>query len=553
MRQGRLPELLTTKALTSDTAATMNPVLIACTRGLALFLLAICPFARATTHRVHPGQGSSVIQRLIDGASSGDTVSFDAGTYPITSTLTLKCGLTYTGPVATPATAEITTSTRDISLTAMTGGCTSGKTTIEYLHFNGAGPLYVDTSGYSDIVFAHNQVTAIPYSPSCPGACTSLFFNGNNNNTDSNIIIEYNTFGDVNSCTAGFSVAEGECAGVLFNVVGFLTNLTVKYNTFFHLNEGMHFRQVEWTATPGATDATCNNCDIEYNYFNAINRIALEDQVSVVGKPTIISNNVFGNPLGGTSYAGMAISAPCCVTGRLISTATTTVPSNYIQNNVIVNSSGNNTTIALPVGIEMTGTGTQTTHNVVQGYVCYGVVWSGYSSNTWAILNNTIQGPIMASGSANKSCLGGYAFFISNECGNKCGAAPVQSGNITGATPAAFTSVAPTISPSPGAQSFPLAVTLTDAGYTSGNQPLGNTGIWYTTDGSNPVPGSGTAQYIASGSAFVLPAPATVKAVGMWGRPPQPTSYPAGYGFVPSAVKSAQYTSGVASQQRQAR
>jgi hypothetical protein len=39
----------------------------------------------------------------------------------------------------------------------------------------------------------------------------------------------------------------------------------------------------------------------------------------------------------------------------------------------------------------------------------------------------------------------------------------------------------------------------------------------------------------------------------MWGTPNQPTSYPAGYGFVPSAVKSAQYTSGVVSQPRRPR
>ena len=71
-----------------------------------------------------------------------------------------------------------------------------------------------------------------------------------------------------------------------------------------------------------------------------------------------------------------------------------------------------------------------------------------------------------------------------------------------------------------------------------------NTGIWYTTDGSTPVPGSGTAQYIASGGTIAVSTTTTVKAVGMWGAQNQPTSYPSGYGYAPSAVISATYTAG---------
>ena len=47
-----------------------------------------------------------------------------------------------------------------------------------------------------------------------------------------------------------------------------------------------------------------------------------------------------------------------------------------------------------------------------------------------------------------------------------------MSGNSTGETPTAVTSVAPTISPASGAQSFPLTVTLTDHGYTSRTSPF---------------------------------------------------------------------------------
>lgn len=92
---------------------------------------------------------------------------------------------------------------------------------------------------------------------------------------------------------------------------------------------------------------------------------------------------------------------------------------------------------------------------------------------------------------------------------------------------------------------FPLTVTLPDPGDRSGAQPLGNTGICYTTDRSRPVPGSGTGQYLACGGKSVLKAPATVKA-GACGE--LRTSQPAIRRLW--VVKSAHHTSGVASQQR---
>ena len=314
MRKGRLRALQMTKAVTCGILATINQVAIPCTRGLALFLLAICPVAGATTHRVHAGQGSSTIQRLISEASSGDTVSFDAGTYTITSTLSLKCGLTYTGPVANPATAEITTSTANISLTAMLGGCKSGKTTIEYLHFNGAGPLYVDTSGYSNIVFEHNQVTSLP-AERCGGPCASIFFDGNSNNVDSNITVQYNTFGDINSCVGAEKDADraGGCGGLFLNQVGFTVNLTVRYNTFYHLGEPMHWSNVGFNTQPGGINSVCDTCDVEYNYFYGNFRIAMEDQISVEGGPTIIEHNVFGPPGGDVTYSTMEFLPPAAI------------------------------------------------------------------------------------------------------------------------------------------------------------------------------------------------------------------------------------------------
>jgi hypothetical protein len=84
------------------------------------------------------------------------------------------------------------------------------------------------------------------------------------------------------------------------------------------------------------------------------------------------------------------------------------------------------------------------------------------------------------------------------------------------------------------------ASTLTDTGDQSGLGPQGNTSIYYTTDGSTPVPHSGTT-HLYTGP-FPITATTTVNAVGMWGAANQPASYPSGYGYVASSVVSATYT-----------
>ena len=98
------------------------------------------------------------------------------------------------------------------------------------------------------------------------------------------------------------------------------------------------------------------------------------------------------------------------------------------------------------------------------------------------------------------------------------------------------TSVAPTVSPAAGAISAATTVTLSDTG--------ANTSVWYTTDGSAPT----TSSTLYIGPFSVTPG-TTVKAIGMWGAANQPKSYPAGYGYVPSAVVTASYASGSVVQQ----
>ena len=208
-------------------------------------LFALSWTAHATIYKISSGQSATTIQSTIDGAFAGDAVVFSGGTYTLTSALTLKCGVTYTGPVTTAATAEITTTTANIHLMQMSGGCTSGTTTIEYLHFNGAGALYFDANNYSNINILHNQVTSIPSEQTCSAICEAgAYFDGYSGSTIQNITIEYNTFGDNNSCTAGIAVNDndGNCVGVIFDTVQpmILNNVIIRYNTFYHLQEGIH-------------------------------------------------------------------------------------------------------------------------------------------------------------------------------------------------------------------------------------------------------------------------------------------------------------------------
>ena len=140
------------------------------------------------------------------------------------------------------------------------------------------------------------------------------------------------------------------------------------------------------------------------------------------------------------------------------------------------------------------------------------------------------------SNGGSKTTPGSGGYFNSETSNSLPYTASATANTFSGSNTCAQTSVAPVISPASGSSSGSQTVTFTNPGQNRDT----NTGIWYTTDGTNPVPGAGTAKYISSGGSITVGA-ATVKAVGMWGAANQPTSYASGYGYVPSAVVSAVY------------
>jgi hypothetical protein len=515
------------------------------TRGLALFLLAICPLACATTRRVTAGQGSSWIQRVIRGASPGDTVSFDAGKYNITSGLTLKCGVTYTATTpVTPSNVILSASFSEESTDVFTlnSGCTS-PTTISYLSSLHAGLLFV-SSPNSNLTVTHNQVGDLKccnsqiYSP-------ALYFNdpsSGDTNFLTNATVTWNQLGDLTSCTTpmnGMTLTDspetyqGICGGIIIQTS--VDGMTIENNTFFHVGEGVHILCYGNSCSPedNPRGPVTKRLKARFNDFNQIHRIPWEQQPEAITEITFQYNSIHDwfTPY----YGSFGISMACCANPA------STPPYLNVDSNVIIL----NTTPAgrYGYGVEAWGTHATYTHN-----------WIGTGNFSIGAPGMTYGFGSPTSFNYNTICGGGFASaaYINQEFAGLT--APSQIGNVISPTCSPVTSAAPSISPSAGNQSFPLTVTLTDAGLKSTSAaPNGNTGIWYTKDGSTPVPGAGTAQYLESGGKFVLDSPATVKAIGMWGSGANPKSYPAGFGFIPSEVKSAHFASGAARQQQRPR
>ena len=498
---------------------------------LALFLLSICPIARAATHRVHAGQGSSMIQRLISAASPGDTVSFDAGIYRITSGLTLKCGVTYTGPVATPATAILSASfdPGSADIFYLPPGCTS-PTAIEYLGFQNTGGIYVVTTN-SNLTITQNQFSNLPCCQS-QGSSPAVYFDGGGSPDDpkaqilSNATLTWNTFGDPSSCLSPqrepmLSYTQdtaGNCAGVI--VQSSTDGMTISNNKFVHLGEGVHFLCVnnpdpkKFPCEP-PNAVTTQNVTAQYNDFSGIHRIAWEEQPQPT-KNIVFEYNSYHDPTN-PFFGNFDLSFACCDRGA-------TVPGAVVTDNVLIQNVPTGPPPSyIGYGIEAWGNGAKYSHNLVEGLNNADMISWGTGRLPWEIKDNYVCSP------TSKNMI--------HEEGDWKQTPPIQSGNVISTTCAARASSAPTILPKPnGTYSAPIQVTLIDAGFTSGVGPLGNTSIYYTTDGSSPT----TSSPLYTGPFSVAPG-STVKAIGMWGSGANPKSYPANYGFVPSVVQSAHY------------
>lgn len=529
---------------------------------VALATLWLSVIASAGTITIPSGSTQAQIQTFLSSATSTNNfVQFQAGTYAVGSgSLTVPClsgGITITGPTApvtyTPQgtrayapTVTLTSASRANAIWYVSG-CTN-PITIENIKTSGA-EFIQDISPSNGLSLINNAVTNIPCHSAngCTFGSDQAFFFYSSSSTSllQNLVIQGNQIGDIQSCMTPASTMSstsdmgGTCAGIFIQTSS--NNVNISNNSFYHLEEGIHNNCFgdSCNNVPGVTNSpTWTNWVLQNNDFQAIHRINAEFQPQGASN-ILIANNSIENPFAPQSWS-MGLSLACCggnapysllpgdvqcyPGGPSCASATpATPPVPILQGNVLIqNVAPPSGSYAWGYSIEFWGWGAKAIQNLVQGFSPNGAITYGAGSAPWTTNYNAGCGPNMGGAVASE----GFSHMV----------APASVGNTYSGTCSALTTAAPTV-----AISSTGTVTLTDAGSTSTTVavPPGNVSIWYTTDGSTPAPNAGTSQYYTG--PFLLPSVATVKAIGMWGQGANPISYPAGYGFVPSAVVSATY------------
>ncbi|MGC2399498.1 MAG: Ig-like domain-containing protein, partial [Acidobacteriaceae bacterium] len=467
------------------------------------------------TINLNSGMSQSTIQTTINGAAKCSLIVFAAGTYNISGGLNIPCAnsLTLTGPAANPPTANLVQSAANVA-TFNLSNCTG--VTIAYLHFQNGQGIYVGQTDNSNITIEGNSFTNLQGTQAVylDGFLAPTVTNGVIHNVDSNIVVEYNSFGDIGSCTteiASTSDLGGNCGGFQTHT-GELNGLTVEYNYFYHLEEPIHLIQ-DTTYNPGATNGVCVNCVVDYNYILNYHRIAVEIQQAIpnTGAGFEFSHNAVVDPLN-PFYGTFAVSLACCTgAGFVQGDNQSAMPGAITNDDLLISTLGPGVP---PYAFEWWGDQATSDGSMIEGHFSNGFAY-GYGIGPRTISNAYICGP-------NFSTSGGYV--VAEGYSPAYAVPPIQTNVVTSATCASKASTAPVINQSSS------GVTLTDS--------AANTSIYYTTDGSTPT----TSSTLYTG-AFTPSAGATIQAIAMWGVAPQPTSYESGYGYTPSSVVTATYGS----------
>jgi hypothetical protein len=507
--------------------------------ALSLVAFALCAPAHASNCLIPPGANISKIQSIVNACGSGNTALFAAGNYALTTHLIVPCGVSLAGPTVAWSNPSRYTATLNSSVQggpAVVFSACATPASVHYLNCNGGRPApdggmcFYFPAGTSNLTFSYNHIFGNQANAENPHWYDSLVLLDGKSDADvsKSDTIAWNIFGNptLGDCSNvmsdytyhGLGGNGGLCNGL--GVHNGMLDLRVENNIFQFEEQGMKVYERQ---------GQCVNCVIAYNDFANIHRIPFETQANIGDdQPTsmyILYNSVHDQ--FATNYGAWGISAANgCRSGCVTRTSY-----NVLINNVNAAPEGKYT----PGAIEVWGsTGTGASYNLIQGFWANGIVTS--STGDFIYKNNTF-----CMGYGGSTVANGKGGYFNTETSNPMPYTPSGVGNtFVKNNTCAQTSVAPSITPASTSFSGSLKVTFTNPG---ANRDF-NTGIWYTTDGSTPVPGSGTAKYIAGGGSIVVSATTTVKAVGMWGAQNQPAAYPSGYGYVPSAVQSATYNAG---------
>ena len=501
------------------------------------------------TINVSSGASQSTLQSTLNTAPTCALIVLAAGTYgPITSTITIPCSISLSGPTVPYSQTPNQTATINGSSSfsgwgfQTTAGCSQSQT-IQYLAWNGQQPGGSGGGGFLEInpgttnLTVQNNWLHGVNAPSTDGGSAGQniqanlinFGGGPSGAVTSKVNILSNIFGStsLSDCAGAITEVDTEDGGGYCNGVGIganVANVTIQYNIFHWLEQGMKFYE-------GQGD--CNPLTVSNNDYSHIQRIMYETQCNFGGsQPTLmnIQYNSFhdrgnGKSAGQQNY-DLSVANGC--TSPTLNNPTNCV--SHIDYNLELQAS----TGQADVGIEVWGgTGTTANYNLLQGYLYNGITWS--ASGLFTFNNNAFN---LVNNGTNTSCTAGAGGFWNKENNGET-ATPTCTGNafsnaVTGTTP----SVAPTLSPASGTFSGSQVVTITNPG----TNRDANTTDWCTTDGSTPTPGSGTAVGYYKGGTLTVTGTTTVKCVGMWGALNQPYFYPSGYGYVPSAVVSSSFS-----------
>jgi hypothetical protein len=514
--------------------------------------------------------------------------TFAAGTYNVSSTINWPCGVSISGP--TVAYSRTPNQTAIINWTG-TGSwafqypssCSTTGVVFQYMQVagsrpaGGGGAIYLANGGGTAPTITDNYfwgINADTYGDGCAG-CGEIYVDGTGSNQGhsvwSGLGITWNVFGSsanggdcanlmstffypsswtpgqssnpqlcsyqsgysgggpCNTNTNNYNNAGGECAAVSFHTS--TTNAVLNNNITVYLEEGFKFQEPSpnggqiGCGSPGDNQYLHTNLVAEYNDFGGIHRIPVEGQDTpcpgaTTGSGMTINYNVVHDQVN-PGYGSWMMSLPQ-YNGSVGN-----------QTNIFTNETGNLflQNVAPPClynycgsyipSLEFWGNG-QANYNLGQGNALNCTVAYGYGLPPWSASYNIHQG------TDNNPT-------VCQEEGD-AQSTPTITGNTSTSTISAMVSPVPTLVPSGGTATSWVV-------NSAGSNLMANVNAWCTTDGSPPVPGSGTAKFYLSGTGGNIGSNTTVKCVGMWGQANQPTSYAASYGFVPSASVSATYNS----------
>jgi len=500
---------------------------------LRVLLLAHLAVHAQVCTEISPGEN---IQSALNSCGSGSTAVFAAGTYDISSSLTWPCGVSISGPVVPwPGAYEARINWTGSGSAFNYPACSVDNVVFQYMevagnpgsNLPGGGAIHLSSAGGTGPAIQNNYLHGVQ-SDTNASCCSDgeIYVDGTGTaqgySVWNNLQVLWNIFGAPGDCSAlmntysyngnNYDKYGGYCDAV--DVHTSTTNLTMDYNRTVYLEEGFKFQEPGPNGEQvGASDPSANqyiqtNTNVMYNDFGGIHRIAIEAQDTP--NPTENFNyNDWHDPVY-PGYGSFTFSLPQYKNGASYSNMNSNISYNVFASNVAVGSGG----LYIP-GVEFWGTG-QANYNLYQGNLACGAQF-GFGNTPWELNYNTYQG------NGSNVC---------NEENQNTNPNPTQTGNTSATNVSALTSVAPDIYPSSGTSGSTQTVTFINPG----TNRDANTGIWVTTDGSIPVPGSGSAKYYSSGQTLDVTEATTVKAVGMWGAANQPYSYPAGFGYVPSNV-----------------